>query len=331
MILKNKTIMVDSDGLRMGEPMANINSMYDITIIGAGPAGITAAIYAARKKLKVLVLTKNLGGQIALAGNVGNYTGYKFISGYDLVKKFEEHLKSFDIDLKENTEVLSVEKVNDHFEIKTFGHNYNSKTVILATGRKPRPLGITGEKEFRNKGVTYCATCDAPMFNGKDVAVIGGNNQALDAVAQLTKIAKKIYLINKDNKIIGDTLLLEKINMNNVEILKNTYVKEVIGEKFVEGVKVITNKTDERILNVQGIFVEIGLIPVKNPVFGVKLNNNNEIIVNEMCETNITGLFAAGDITSIPGKQVIVAAGQGGVASLSAYKYLLKNKSMEQN
>lgn len=302
--------------------------MYDVTIIGAGPAGITAAIYAARKRLNTCVITKDIGGQAAWSSDIENYTGFQFITGPDLVAKFEEHLKESEINLLNNTESICVDMADDHFIIKTPDKQIETKTVIMATGRKPRLLGIPGEKDFKNKGVTYCATCDGPLFKGKDVAVIGGGNSGLDAVLQLMPIANKIYLINKDDKVIADEVMVQKAEASeNVEIINNAITKNISGEQFVSQMVISVNGED-RTLFVQGIFIEIGSVPVKSVAEceDIKLNEYNEIIVNEKCETNIPGFFAAGDVTNVPEKQIIVAAGQGCIASLSAFKYLSKKK-----
>ena len=301
--------------------------MYDIIIAGAGPAGITAAVYAARKKMKTLVITKNIGGYAASSGTVENYIGYQFLSGPELAKKFEEHLKSFDVEIKENSEVLCIRKLDNHFKVETDKGEYECLTAIVATGRKPRLLGVPGEVAFKNRGVTYCATCDAPLFAGKDVAVIGGGNSAMDATIQLMSIANKIYLININNNLAGDEIMIEKIKKSDkVEILNNTKAKEIVGDKFVNSIKLQVNKSVERILDVQGVFIEIGSMPVKGPGCGVNTNEKDEIIVNERCETDVPGLFAAGDVTDVPEKQIIVAAGQGAIASLSAFKYLSKKR-----
>lgn len=301
--------------------------MYDLIIAGAGPAGITAAVYAARKKMKTLVITKNIGGYAASSGAVENYIGYQFLSGPELAKKFEEHLKSFDVEIKENTEVLCVRKLDNNFRVETDKGEYECLTAIVATGRKPRLLGVPGEVAFKNRGVTYCATCDAPLFAGKDVAVIGGGNSAMDATIQLMSIANKIYLININNNLAGDEIMIEKIKKSDkVEILNNTKAKEIMGDKFVNNIKLQVNKSIERILDVQGVFIEIGSMPVKGPGCGVNTNEKDEIIVNERCETDVPGLFAAGDVTDVPEKQIIVAAGQGAIASLSAFKYLSKKR-----
>lgn len=310
--------------------------MYDMIVVGAGPAGITAAIYAARKMLKTLVISKNVGGQAAISGSIENYAGYQFIPGPDLANKFHEHLHRFNenIEHKENEEVISVEKMGDKFNVKTNKGEYTSRTVVLALGGKPRLLNVPGEKEFKNKGVTYCATCDGPLFAGKDVAVIGGGNSALDAAIQLMEIANKVYLITINDDLVGDSVMVEKVkNSKKVEVLKNTETKEFSGKNFLEKIRVVTNKKIERVIEVQGAFMEIGwtpaLIPVKSQQQELKISQYNEIIVNERCETSIPGLFAAGDVTNVPEKQIIVAAGQGCIASLSAFKYLSKKKFSE--
>lgn len=300
--------------------------MIDIAIVGAGPAGITAAIYSARKKLSVAVFTKNIGGQAALSGEIENYTGFQLVSGVELSTKFETHMKNFqNIDLRQNEEVLCVEKHENHFSIQTIKGTYDSKTVIMATGRKPRLLGIPGEKEYKNKGVTYCATCDGPIFSGKDVAIIGGGNSALDATLQMINIANKVYLININDELSGETVLIDKVkNSDKVEILNKTKTLEIKGETFVNSI-VVENK-EKRVIPLQGIFVEIGSVPVKAPACGnIELNKYDEIIVNDKCETNVPGLFAAGDVTNVPFKQIIVAAGQGCIASLTAFQYIQKH------
>ena len=303
--------------------------MHDLIIIGAGPAGITAAVYAARKRLKTVVITKDIGGQAALSADIENYVGFQFITGLELVGKFEEHLKGYDdVTVVENDEVTCIKRIGEIFSVKTPTSEYMAKAVIIATGRKPRLLGVPGEKEFKNRGVTYCATCDGPLFAGKDVAVIGGGNSALDATLQLINIANRVYLININKALEGDEIMIEKVKnaKNIVEILNNTETKEILGSRFVEQIRIFADKTDDRLLDVQGVFIEIGSIPVKElgECEGLQLNEYDEIIVNKRCETNIPGLFAAGDVTSVPEKQIIIAAGQGSIASLSAFKYISK-------
>ncbi|MCM8792820.1 MAG: FAD-dependent oxidoreductase [Candidatus Omnitrophica bacterium] len=296
--------------------------IYDLIIIGAGPAGITASVYAARKKMDFLVITKDIGGQAALSGEVENYTGYQFISGPELVAKFEEHLRKFDIPIKENEEVLELKKEDNLVLIKTKKDVYTAKTAIVASGKRSKELNVPGEKEFKNRGLTYCATCDAPLFSEKTVAVIGGGNSALDATLQLMKIAKEIYLINITSALGGDPIMKEKVEKSSmVRILNNTKVLEITGDRFVNGIKI---KKDNKIedLAIQGVFVEIGLIPNSEFVKDVEKNEFGEIKVNCKNQTSIPAVFAAGDVTDVVEKQIIVACGEGAKATLSAFRYL---------
>jgi thioredoxin-disulfide reductase len=303
--------------------------MYDLVIAGAGPAGITAAIYASRKMLKTLVVSKDIGGQAALSASIENYTGYQFIPGPELARRFHEHVNGFNIEHVDNTEVLSVEKKGDYFTVRTSKGDYESKTVILALGGRPRMLGVPGEREFRNRGVTSCATCDGPLFRDKDVAVIGGGNAALDAALQLMGIAGKVYLVTINDGMWGDPIMLEKVKSSpKVEIIVNAETLGFYGDVFLKQVRLLVDKSVERTLSVEGAFIEVGwtpaLIPVVSDVGNLALNNRGEVVVNERCETNIPGLFAAGDVTSVPERQIIVAAGQGCISALSAFKYLSK-------
>jgi len=298
---------------------------YDIIIIGAGPAGITAAVYAARQKLNVLILTGNVGGQAAWSGDIENYTGFRFISGIELAQVFEEHVQKYTeetVTIKSDEEAQSITQEGAFFSVKTRQAVYSSKTVIVASGKRSRELGVPGEAAFKNKGVTYCATCDGPVFTGKDVAVIGGGNSALDATLQLLNIAKTITVINNATALGGEAIMREKVEQApHVEILNQTEVKQIEGEVFVKRL-VVNQKGQDRKIELQGIFVEIGLAP--NSDFGIALqkNKNSEIMVDNRNRTNIPGIFAAGDVTDVPEKQIVVAAGEGAKACLSAIRYL---------
>lgn len=300
--------------------------MHDLIIIGAGPAGLTAAIYAARKKLNTLVLAKDVGGQAALSWEVENYLGYNLISGAELVMKFREHVEKFGVEFREGAEVNSLVKKDGSFEVSVGDGKFQAKAVIVASGKNPRRLNVPGEKEFAGKGIAYCATCDAPLFQGKDVAVVGGGNAALDAAFQLTKIANKIYLINIDPELAGDEVTRDKVRKSDkVEILNDTKTIAVKGDKFVSGI--LVKGDEERELPVQGIFVEIGSIPSVEFLQGrVELNEMNEIKVTCSNETSVPGIFAAGDCTNVPEKQIIIAAGEGAKAALSAYSYFVRLK-----
>lgn len=295
---------------------------YDLIIIGAGPAGITASVYAARKQLDVLVISLDIGGQAAWSGDIENYTGYQFITGPELAQKFQEHMRKYGTLLKENEEVLEAEKAGQLIRLRTNKAEYQARSVIIASGKKSRELNVKGEREFKNRGLTYCATCDGPLFAGKDVAIIGGGNSALDAALGLIKIAKQVYIINHSSGLSGDAIMIRKVQeAASVTILNNFSVSEVCGDRFVKSIK-IKSANQEKELAVQGVFVEIGLVP--NSVFakGVEKNSENEIIIDARNQTNIAGIFAAGDVTNVPEKQIIIAAGEGSKAVLSVFHYL---------
>lgn len=297
--------------------------MYELIVIGAGPAGITAAIYAVRKRISTLVITEDIGGQAALSGDVENYTGYQFISGPELALKFEEHLRRFDIVLKENEEVRQLNKINDAVQVRTDKGVYEGKSVIIASGKRSRELGVPGEKEFKNKGLTYCATCDAPIFAGKDVAVIGGGNSALDAAIQLIKIARKIYIINAAGQLTGDPVMRDIVLQSpKASVFNSSHVTAILGEKMVNAIKIKKDNIEET-LSVQGVFVEIGLIPNSEFAGDVERNRYGEIKVSPYNETSIPGIFAAGDVTDVPEKQIVIAAGEGSKAALGVFKYLI--------
>ena len=300
--------------------------IYDLIIIGAGPAGITASVYAARKKLNFLVISLDIGGQAAWSGDIENYTGYQFITGPELAGKFEEHMRKYGIALKENEGVLALEKSGEIISVKTDKGDYQARSVIIASGKKSRELGVPGEKEFKNRGLTYCATCDGPIFAGKEVAVIGGGNSALDAALQLIKIAKQVYIINNAGQLTGDEIMRQKVEAaGNATVLNNTQVVSVTGDKFVGAIKIKDNAGVKE-LAVQGVFVEIGLIP--NVAFAGKMEKNErgEIKIDPRNQTNIPGIFAAGDVTDVQEKQIIIAAGEGSKAALSAFRYLARKK-----
>lgn len=300
--------------------------MYDLIIIGAGPAGITASVYAARKKIDFLVITKDIGGQTAYSGDIENYTGYQFITGPELAAKFEEHMRQYSTALKENEAVIEVTKQGKVVSVKTQNNVYTAWTVIIASGKKSRELNVPGENNFKNKGLTYCATCDAPLFSGKDVAVIGGGNSGLDAAIQLTRIARHIYLINITEKLTCDRIMQDyAYKSGRVEVLNNTRVTAVLGDKFVSGIK-IERAGIEETLAVQGVFVEIGLIPNSEFTIGIDKNQQGEIKIDAYNQTNVDGIFAAGDVTNVPEKQIIIAAGEGAKAVLGAFRYIVRNR-----
>jgi len=301
--------------------------MYDLIIIGGGPAGMTAAVYAARKKLKTLIIAENFGGQALKSPAVENYLGYQYVTGVELVTKFKEHMSQFDID-KEMSLVQTIKRQDGFFVVGTqSAKSYSARAIVIASGKAPRWLEIPGEKEFLGRGVSYCATCDAPLFGGMDVAVVGGGNSALSAAAQLSAIARKVYLIVR-SRITADEVITDKVHeAENVVFYEGYRPTAIKGEKMVSGLEIEERATQKRIeLGVQGIFVEAGSIPASKFASGLaELNDHGEIKINCKAETSAPGIFAAGDVTDVPEKQIIIAAGEGAKAALSAYEYLLKN------
>ncbi len=238
--------------------------MFDLIIIGGGPAGITAGIYAARKKLNTLIITKEWGGQIIKASDIQNWPGEKSISGPDLMKKMVEHLKEFEIETREDKEVINLEKKNDNFLVRDDkDEKYETKTVIIATGKIPRSLNIPGEEELKGKGVSICSTCDAPMFKDKEVAVVGGGNAGFDAALDLTEYAKKIYILEFLEEMRGDSTTKEKLEKTGkIEFYTNIAVKEIKGTSFVESLIYENRDTGKDTeIKVQGVFVAIGMMP----------------------------------------------------------------------
>ncbi len=304
--------------------------MYDLIIIGGGPAGITAGIYAARKKIKTLILSKDFIGQTGKAGVVENWPGIKIITGPELMSQFISHLDEFEIDKKEGYLISSLEKKDNAFHLTTDkGEAFEAKSIIVATGRNPRPLRVPGEKEYLGKGISYCAICDAPMFAKKTVAVVGGGNSGFEtAIEMATKHSAKVYLLEVASKPIADESLQEEVSKNdNIELITGALLKEVKGNNFVESIIYINKETkEEKELEVQGLFVEIGSVPAVDFLKDLATYNDaGEVeIDHNTCETKTPGLFAAGDATNIKGKQVIIAAGEGSKAALSVYSYLRK-------
>ncbi len=296
--------------------------IHDAVILGAGPAGITAAVYAARKKMDFLVISLDIGGQAAWSGDIENYTGYQFVSGPELALKFKQHMDAFGIVVRMPEQTLALESDGLYHTVRTDQAVYHTKTVLIATGKRPRPLDVPGETEFKNKGLTYCATCDGPLFREKTVAVIGGGNSALDAALQMVLFSPKVYLINIAAELTGDNIMIEKVQANPaVEVWNNTSVQRIFGDSFVRGIEV-KRQGQTAVLPVEGVFVEIGLVPNSSFAAAVAQNQRGEIIVDQENKTNIPGIFAAGDVTTVFEKQIIIACGEGSKALLSAFQYL---------
>jgi len=305
--------------------------IYDLIIIGGGPAAISAGIYAARKKIKTLLITENWSNQISEAGQVENYLGFESILGVELVQKFISHLKKFDLEIKEKQEIQEIKKLTDGgFEILDSHHNKEQAwALIIASGKGPKKLNVPSEEKFIGKGISFCATCDAPLFKNKEVAVVGGGNAAAIAALETAKYASKIYLLSLYPKLLADKLEQEKIkSASNIEILFNIRVKEIQGDKFVTGL-IYQDKIsqEEKKLSVEGVYIEIGSAPSSNFIKNVvKLNKQGEIEIDLRNQTSQPGIFAAGDVTDVSHKQIVIAAGEGAKAALNAYDYLNKLK-----
>jgi len=301
--------------------------MYDLIIIGAGPAGLAAAVYAARQKISFCIISEDVGGQTKWSSDVENYLGFHLVSGEQLTEKFEEHIKDYKIEMKYES-IKEIKKKNSAFIVKTGKGEYETKTILIASGKKPRELNVPGEKEFRGKGVTYCATCDAPLFAGKNVAVVGGGNAALDAALLLEKYASKIYLITINESMQGEKAMIEKASKSKkIEVIAKSSTKEIKGNKFVKSITIQTNGKAKEIA-VEGIFIEISSIPSVDFDKLTEKNKWNEIVIHSKDyisnQTSVPGIFAAGDCTDVPEKQIIVAAGEGTKAVLGVFKFLGK-------
>jgi len=307
-----------------------MQDIYDLIIIGGGPAGVAAGIYAARKKLKILVISKDFQGQVKWAISVKNYPGFKDITGIELAKKFEEHLKEQEIEIIAD-EAIKIKTEYQLFEVITKKEKrYMASSIIITTGCDPRPLEVPGEKEFLGRGVTYCTTCDAPLFKDKIVAVVGGGNSGVKAAIELTNYAKKVYLLECQPQLAADELEQEEARKNDkINILTSTALKSIEGGNLVEKITYedLKSKT-KKTLKVSGVFVSVGTQPATSFIKDmVDFNEKDEIIVDpKTCETKTPGLFAAGDVTDVKFNQIVIATGEGAKAALSVYEYLKKVK-----
>jgi len=309
----------------------DMKSIYDLIIVGGGPAGITAGIYAARQKIKTLLITKVFGGQISRkAVMIENYPGFEEISGAELIKRFEKHLRKFPAEILNDT-VVKVKKDGKKFRVLTKGGEFRARAVIVASGADPRPLEVPGEKEFIGRGVSYCVTCDGPLFQNKEVAVIGGGNAGLEVAIALAQWVKKISILEFLPKLAADAINIQKLkDLGKVEIITNVEIKEIKGEEFVKALIYQNRDSNElKTLKIDGVFIEIGSIPATNFVKDlVDFNEKDEIIVNPYtAETRTQGLFAAGDVDNVLYKQIVIGCGEGAKASISAIKYLNELKS----
>jgi alkyl hydroperoxide reductase subunit F len=306
-----------------GEPPVDV---YDVIILGAGPAGLAASVYTARKLVKTLVITENIGGQALESWAIENYMGYRLITGEDLMKKFEEQARELHIQL-ELDGVAGISREDSTFTVKTAtDRTFGARSLIIATGKHPKMLGLPGEERFIGRGLSICATCDGPLFRGKNVAVVGAGNSALQTAIEMSKIAKTVHLVVRST-IRADQVYQDIYRTReNIITHMNVEVSRLHGDQFLTGLGLRHRDTGEEAqIDVDGVFLEIGWLPNTEFLEGfVPLNPEKEVVVDENCHTSVPGVFAAGDVTSIKGKQIIIAAGEGAKAALEVYEYLVK-------
>jgi len=313
--------------------------MFDLVIIGAAAAGCSAAIYGARRNLNQIIVTKDIGGEVAQSGVINNWPGQIETNGFKLAQDMYNHVKSYNVPTDIGYQIIGIKKEKNHHIVTARDADgkekiYKTKAVLVASGIHPRSLKVPGEKELRGKGVTYCTTCDGPLFKGKTTATVGAGNAALESALMMTGIAKKLYLItrypnNKESKggfPKGEDILIEKVkSLPNIEIIYGADTKEILGKENVTGLKYLdTVKNKTKKITVDGIMVHIGQLPNSDFVACGKKNRLGEIEVNIKCQTDCPGIFAAGDVTNIPFKQIAISAGHGVTAALSAIEYINK-------
>lgn len=310
-------------------PSPDPDKVYDMIIVGGGSAGLNTALYAKRKGLEPAILADRPGGQVLDTTNIENYLGCRNITGEQLISRFEEHVRDYDVPMLEGVRVNSINDGPIKELICDNGYSYKAYTVVIATGSRPRRLDVPGEKEYFTKGVTYCAICDGPLYKNQDVIVAGGGDSAVEAAIDLARIAKSVKVVQRSvfraNRISVDKLL----SLDNVEIYLNTQIRNINGDgqKLTSVTAYDKSKGAEFDLGADGLFVEIGSIPMSDFVKDlVELNDIGEIVVNKKAETNIPGIYAAGDVTNSSYKQIIIAAAEGAKAALSASDYLNRLK-----
>ena len=319
-------IIVGFDSRRLNELFGTpaTTDTYDVLIVGAGPAGLTAGVYCARKLLKTLIVSENIGGQALESWAIENYMGYRMVTGEELMKKFEEQVRTLNIRL-ELDRVTGITKEANLFIVKTgSGSEVKAKTLILTQGNHPKKLGVANEEQYLGRGLSICATCDGPLYKGKKVAVVGGGNSALQTAIEMSGLAASVDLIVRST-IRADPVSVEKLKTKkNITVHLNTQVTGIEGGRFLSAVTVKDESGKEQRLELDGVFIEIGWLPNTDMVKDlVDLNGKKEIVVDCNGRTSVPGIFAAGDVTSVRSKQIIIAAGDGAKAALEAFEYLM--------
>lgn len=307
----------------------DMDKTYDLLIVGAGPAGLNAALYAKRKGLEVGIITKRKGGLLLDTNVVDNYLGIRDMTGESMADEFLHHVETLEVPIKDDDEVIQYGKDGEtHLLTLYSGEIYRAKTILVATGSNPRHLNVSGEDTYAGKGVAYCAICDAPLFKGKDVIIAGGGNSAVEAAIDVAKVATSVTLVHR-SQLRADAILVEKLyNDPKITVHLETQILEIFGEEAMKGIRVLDKKMNKEYeLFSDGLFIEIGHVPNLGPFKDLlKLNSFNEILVDEKNHTNIDGVFAAGDVTTVPYKQIVIAASDGAKAALAISEYLNAQK-----
>ncbi len=306
-----------------------MKNIKDLIIIGGSAAGVAAAIYAARRALNFVILTGDIGGEVLLSGEIENYPAIVHTDGVEMTKRYTEQLDYYNVERELETFVEHIEKdgslVRVHATYRGEKKEYYGKAVIIATGVKPRHLEIKGEKELYQKGVTYCTVCDGPLFKKKITATIGTGNSALESALMMADIATQHYVLIKYKEFRGDTILINKLKAkSNVIIIPEATTTEIIGDTKVQQLIYTNAHNESHTIDVQGIFVHIGMTPQSSFASLIEKTPSGNIIADRLCRTNIEGVFAAGDVTDIPYQQIVIASGQGATAALAAIEYINK-------
>ncbi|NNH37322.1 alkyl hydroperoxide reductase subunit F [Acinetobacter terrae] len=335
MTLEEIVAKLDSGSSAKDAEKLNAKGAFDVLVIGGGPAGNTAAIYAARKGIQTGIVAERFGGQVMDTMDIENYTSVQKTQGPKFAAEMEAHVRAYDVDIMNLQKVAAIkgadETANGLVEVTLEnGAKLESKTIILSTGARWREMNVPGEQEYKTRGVAYCPHCDGPLFKGKRVAVIGGGNSGVEAAIDLAGIVEHVTLVEFDTKLRADQVLQDKLNsLPNTTVIMNALSTEVVGDgSQVTALKYKDRATDEiKTIELAGIFVQIGLLPNTDflKASNVELSNRGEIVINERNETNVKGVFAAGDCTTVPYKQIIIATGEGAKASLSAFDYIIRN------
>lgn len=334
MTLEEIVAQLDSDSASKDAERLNAKEDFDVLVIGGGPAGATTAMYAARKGIRTGIVSERFGGQVMDTMDIENFTSIQKTQGPTFAADFEAHVRQYDVDIMNLQKVKNIVGADQtttgmvEVELEN-GAKLNSKTVVLSTGARWREMNVPGEKEYKTRGVAYCPHCDGPLFKGKRVAVIGGGNSGVEAAIDLAGIVEHVTLIEFDTKLRADQVLQNKLNsLPNTQVIMNALSTEVVGDGSQVTALVYKDRSTEQLHTIElaGIFVQIGLLPNTDFLKGtVELSNRGEIVINDRNETNIKGVFAAGDCTTVPYKQIIIAAGEGAKAALSAFDYLIRS------